>query len=373
MQQIQAETEAWLNASKDILPKPSQGTDTERTAIAYAARRTEGVPFGEYEYALVRPPKKPLTLSCKAWESALRNPAIQWMETLLGIQTPANLEDQWRITTGTWVHRWLSESLRMPGHQGFVPFPSSDSLQKKIEKQAEATRGIVEQAFLACGRPLPVWWSSSWSLARSDALQLGLALGEVKDWPWLASEFSLPKETRIDLGEGRGLRLTGRLDLILTDSIVSQWNKEGNLFISEDKPEERQSVLGDHPVWIVDFKTGNLKAIHPDAFWKGEGLQLGLYALALSRMGKGEVYLGVAAPGSPIEQVPIREQLPPLEPLWSALCRMQDTGCFGMKGEIRPEFGQSNPYPLATLAIDPDLLAAKWELTHPELVLEEES
>ncbi len=295
------------------------------------------------------------------------------MKWVLGVQPPAPLEDQWRITSGTWVHRWLSNSLRVPGHQGFIPFPSPDSLQKKIEEQAEATRGIVERAFAACNRSLPIWWHSSWGLARNAALQLGLALGAVEGWPWLASEFNLPRETRIDLGDGRFLRLTGRLDLILTDSIVSQWNKKGELSISEDNLEEFQSILGDRPVWIVDFKTGNLKAIHPKAFWKGEGLQLGLYALALSRMGRGEVYLGVAAPGFPIEQVPIREQLPQLEPLWSALCRMQDTGCFGMKGEIRPEFGQSDPYPLATLAIDPDLLAAKWELTHPDLVSEEES
>jgi hypothetical protein len=373
MQQIQAETEAWLNASKDILPTPAKGADTERTAIAYAARRTEGVPFREYEYALVRPPKKPLTLSCKAWETALRSPAIQWLKWVLGVHPPARLEDPWRIASGTWVHRWLSESLRVPGHQGFVPFPPSDSLQKKIGEQAETTRGIVERAFVACNRSLPVWWRSSWGLARSAALQLGLALGAVEDWPWLASEFNLPRETRIDLGDGRFLRLTGRLDLILTDSIVSQWNKKGVLSISEDNPEELQSILGDRPVWIVDFKTGNLKAIRPKAFWKGEGLQLGLYALALSQMGSGEVYLGVAAPGFPIGQEPVREQLPQLRPLWSALCRMQDTACFGMTGEIRPEFGQSDPYPLATLAIDPDLLAAKWELTHPELVPEDES
>lgn len=373
MQRIQTETEAWLNVSKGILPKLSGGEDPSRTAIAYAARRAEGVPFREYEYALVRLPKKPLTLSCKDWETALRYPAIQWMESVLGVEPPPEREARWGVVSGTWVHRWLNESLSSPGHGGFVPFPESDSLMRKIEQRAEATRVIAERAFLACNRPLPVWWHSSWGLARNAALQLGLALGAVEDWPWLASEFSLPRETRIDLGDGRFLRLTGRLDLILTNSIVSQWNKKGDLFIGEDKPEELQCVLGDRPVWIVDFKTGNLKAIHPDAFWKGEGLQLGLYALALSRMGSGEVYLGVAAPGFPIEQVPIREQLPQLEPLWSALCRMQDTGCFGMKGEIRPEFGQSDPYPLATLAIDPDLLAAKWELTHPDLVPEEES
>jgi len=51
---------------------------------------------------------------------------------------------------------------------------------------------------------------------------------------------------------------------------------------------------------------------------------------------------------------------------------MQRTGVFGMKGEIRPAFGYSAPYPLATLQIDNDILEDKWELTHPALMLEKE-
>jgi len=43
-----------------------------------------------------------------------------------------------------------------------------------------------------------------------------------------------------------------------------------------------------------------------------------------------------------------------------------------MKGEVRPAFGYSAPYPLATLPIDPDVLEDKWALTHPGLVLEKE-
>ena len=51
---------------------------------------------------------------------------------------------------------------------------------------------------------------------------------------------------------------------------------------------------------------------------------------------------------------------------------MQQSGIFGMKGEIRPGFGYSAPYPLATLAMDADLLEDKWALTHAALVLEKE-
>ena len=43
-----------------------------------------------------------------------------------------------------------------------------------------------------------------------------------------------------------------------------------------------------------------------------------------------------------------------------------------MKGEIRPAYGYTARYPLATLSIDNDVLEDKWTLTHPALVLEKE-
>ena len=41
-----------------------------------------------------------------------------------------------------------------------------------------------------------------------------------------------------------------------------------------------------------------------------------------------------------------------------------------MRDELRPEFGRAPVYPLAMLEIDPDVLEAKWALTHPPLALE---
>jgi hypothetical protein len=58
--------------------------------------------------------------------------------------------------------------------------------------------------------------------------------------------------------------------------------------------------------------------------------------------------------------------------VFADLAEMQRTGVFGMKGEIRPAFGYSALYPLATLQIDNDILEDKWALTHPALVLEKE-
>jgi hypothetical protein len=49
---------------------------------------------------------------------------------------------------------------------------------------------------------------------------------------------------------------------------------------------------------------------------------------------------------------------------------MQETGVFGVIGRIFNEFGAVRTYPLATLAIDPDLLREKWEMTHPAFATE---
>jgi hypothetical protein len=46
---------------------------------------------------------------------------------------------------------------------------------------------------------------------------------------------------------------------------------------------------------------------------------------------------------------------------------MQETATFGMLGPLRPEFGYSQDYPLATLAIDPGILMEKWLKTNPEI------
>ena len=51
---------------------------------------------------------------------------------------------------------------------------------------------------------------------------------------------------------------------------------------------------------------------------------------------------------------------------------MQDTGIFGMREELRPEYSRGPTLPLATLEIDKEILEAKWILTHPQFAKEEE-
>jgi hypothetical protein len=64
--------------------------------------------------------------------------------------------------------------------------------------------------------------------------------------------------------------------------------------------------------------------------------------------------------------------LAPHKNVFADLAVMQQSGVFGMKGELRPAFGYSATYPLATLPIDEDVLEDKWQRTHENLVLEKE-
>ncbi len=51
--------------------------------------------------------------------------------------------------------------------------------------------------------------------------------------------------------------------------------------------------------------------------------------------------------------------------IWKGIARMEETGIFGMLGELRSKFTFTGIYPLATLALDKDFLREKWRRTHP--------
>jgi len=58
--------------------------------------------------------------------------------------------------------------------------------------------------------------------------------------------------------------------------------------------------------------------------------------------------------------------------IFRELARIQQTGVFGMRGPVRSAWTFTRDYPLATLAVDEDILEERWELTHPALARDEE-
>jgi hypothetical protein len=201
-------------------------------------------------------------------------------------------------------------------------------------------RNLTAAALATQRRALPDWWLSAWQQGWSATAQLVRSIAAVQGPTHAATEWSL-EDTALPVDD-RSLFVRGRIDLLLSGNATTE------------------------DVWIVDYKTGNRQALRVKDVESGTGLQLALYALALRSAGAREVGVSLLTPGLALDQPQLRlADLSGLGNLWRGLLQFQETGVFGMHGPLRSEFGYGQDYPLATLAIDEDILAAKWALTHP--------
>ena len=136
---------------------------------------------------------------------------------------------------------------------------------------------------------------------------------------------------------------------------------------------------------MVDYKTGKRKNLRSSQWrleddirngvlkqlLKGEGVQVGLYALALGQLGAKNVGISLLARGLDLSAPQLMlPQITCHDQVWRELSGMEKSGVFGMRGAIRSEFNFTDAYPLATLAVDYDILETKWTLTHPAFATE---
>jgi hypothetical protein len=326
---LQAETARWLN-SASLWPAPPAAADPVRqTRVAFDARREIGRPFGE---------------------SALAAPAQKFLAAVLGVEAVCNDEETpWALAQGSWVHRWLSVLTGGADPRTLAPLPAAAELRERVRLAAERFRDRVTAVLAAQRRPVPDWWQSAWQQAWSTTALLAESVSAVQGRTHAATEWKID-DTALPV-EGGSLYVRGRIDLLLSTS----------------------DALED--VWLVDYKTGNRKALKLKDLAAGNGLQLALYALALRAAGARQVGLSLLASDAVLDEPQIQlGQLDSLAGLWRGLLRMQETGVFGMIGALRDEFGYGQDYPLATLAIDEEILAEKWALSHPDFsAVEDES
>jgi hypothetical protein len=184
----------------------------------------------------------------------------------------------------------------------------------------------------------------------------------------MATERTIDGDFAVKTTENAALSLRGRIDLLLARKAPS----DGSL-ATED-------------LWIIDYKTGAKKALataKQDASGRrpalkkklldGSALQLGLYALAVSALGAQRTEVSLLSPlVRQLEPQICGDEFSSEADIFAELARMQQTGIFGMHGPLRSSYRFTDEYPLATLAIDPDILEQRWELTHPALVRDEE-
>ena len=334
-------------------------TDVQQTLIAFNARRDSSKPAGEYDFALqpngsYRPVP---TLSVTDLERMVSSPAIIWMKRYLGVEAPEDTANPWAATTGKWVHRWLANIIETRDGKILSAFPTLAKIDERIRFAADEQCAALRRLCGLAGKVVPDWWSSGWLNARYLARHLGAKIGAAKGWNWMATEWAVGREGAVKIADGVELQLRGKIDLVLAQNDAASF--------------------GGQKIWIVDYKTGSDRELKTsdlhDNLIRGAPLQLALYALAMRELGAAEVSVSIISltVKNVAPQLSV-DDLAPHKDVFADLAEMQRTGVFGMKGEIRPAFGYSAPYPLATLPIDNDILEDKWALTHPALVLEKE-
>jgi hypothetical protein len=368
MNQVHARTRSWLDHARDQKGSdPSALQKVESTRIAYDARRNPNVPSGEYDFAFRSKPPVVRTLSVTEFEQLIATPALVWLKKYLGIKAADQSGNVWNSSTGKWVHDWLAVIATETG-KTFTRRPDSAETERRVCAAAEAKRAEIRRLCQVAGKQLPDWWTGGWRNAVFLARALAEKVGTVTEWPWMATEWTIDDELTAKLTAKTALWLRGRIDLLLAHKAPN----EGSLRADD--------------LWIVDYKTGAKKALataKQDAEGRrpalrkklldGSALQLGLYALIASALGARRIEVSLLSPIiRQLEPQISGEEFSSEADIFAELARMQQTGIFGMHGPLRSAYRFTDDYPLATLAIDPDILEQRWELTHPALVQDEE-
>jgi hypothetical protein len=361
LEAMEEQTRKWIAGFGWIDQATPDKAAVARTRLAYDARRAEKK-AGEFEFALRTPLPEPISLSASQSERLFKAPALIWMKTFLGVQADDLDAEQWNLAVGNWVHEWLGEIVESASPESFGKL--GPETEARVQRAAAQFRDQIVGMLQACDRVVPDWWLSTWSNATYVANCFAGHVARAKDWPYAATEWSLRALPPISINGGESLKLRGRLDLILA------------------KKEPATNNFKGIDLWVVDYKTGKRKSLRSSQWrseadirkgvhtqlLKGEGVQVALYALALRQLGGENIGMSLLARGLDLSAPQLTlPEITAHEQIWRTLAGMEKSGVFGMRGAIRSEFSFTGDYPLATLAIDSDLLETKWTLTHPAL------
>ncbi|MDP9097874.1 MAG: PD-(D/E)XK nuclease family protein [Verrucomicrobiota bacterium] len=363
MKELQRATAAWLQAFEPRARTASQ--ESQQTRVAYDARRDPTAVSGEYDFALRSPASRIPIPSVSEFETLVKSPAVVWLKKYLGVEGREDETNPWSAATGQWAHRWLSQIAS--AERNFVRIPNADGIDRSIRVAAEEKYAEIQRLCQSTGKTIPDWWHSGWQNAFCLARLLGAKLATIEAWPWMAAEWSIDGDAPVRVAPDATLLFRGRIDLLLS--------------------REENRGLDTEEVWILDYKTGaNKKALAPPRedtekrksqlhkkILDGSALQLALYGLAARQLGARQVFLSLVSPAvKPVAPQLSVEQMDAEADVFRELARMQQTGIFGMYGPLRSAWTFTRAYPLATLAIEQEILDERWELTHPALAKEEE-
>jgi hypothetical protein len=313
----------------------------EKTLFAHEVRRCAKKPYDDFSFVL----PENQTLSAKTWENLLLHPAHTWFVSILKTQPylPFRQQDPSRLASGTWLHQWIA----LPKTVHNI---SAEKWHKHVIANSEKTRQMVQKSFYDNGLPMPDIWLYEWEKTRRSALNTIDCVLQQTDGCFYFSEISLPKPTCIHLPNHQSLSLSGRIDLLVL---------KDHLFFTQNPQAE---------ALVIDFKTGDQGG--PLVTPQGKGLQVALYALALQAWGyRQNVRFAIvhASPSYSTLKIQSINALEELFPLWNVIHQIDSTGIIGQHEPIRSKYVFAGQLPLATTAIDPEILIKKWNLTHPYL------
>jgi hypothetical protein len=327
---------------------PSQPADPQEiasTAEAFRARRNAAQPFGRYEFSHATLPAKPIDLTCKEWETAFAHPAGIWLSHVVGVEAWPEGNLRWKMSLGTWTHRWLNLALKETG--------DANGLGSRVNAAAERDWKMVQKRARDAGFELYPWWAQMWSQAQSISLSLAHGLAPHLAGKKALTEVSLPKSILVALpGADRAdFALRGKLDLILLEPAGT----------TASAPELE---LAGCRAWVVDFKTGAASPISESRLAKGLALQIALYGLALQARGAEPVELSVLTPATELKSQLAIDKLLAMDEPFRTIDAMHRTGVFGQSPAEDDEHGHAPDYPMTTRSIPRDVLEAKWSRTH---------
>ena len=297
-------------------------------------RRDPGAPFDDYFLSDPGGASTPSRLSASQIERAIKDPATLWFDAVLGVRRV-----EWRPfsrarnkAVGTSVHRVLAASLRGVPAEG-----SFSILQDFPETKA---RLAAELARLRAAWPKDRYWDSFHRDVSQAAIEL---LGRVYELPraaYGAVEVSLPAGATVPVSETGTIRVSGRMDLVLSD----QPGWEGS------------------QIEIVDFKTGGdakLSAARMES--SGASLQLGVYLEAARSVGaSGGVWMLKA------DQRPTRIGM---DALGRATAKLRmigvhlSRGIYGARTADRDEYTHVFEWPVACSPVPSAVLESKFVVT----------
>ena len=358
LEAMEEQTRRWVEKSDLLGRKARDEAAVAQTRIAYDERRAEKK-AGEFEFALRAPLMESISLSVSEFERLFRSPALIWMKSFLGVEAGDLDLEQWNLAVGIWVHEWLREIVDRASVQSFEKL--GPDLRERVQRAAKTFRDEIAKVLKRCDRAVSDWWSSTWNNAYYISNCFAGHVAATTEWPYAATEWSLRAVPAIQINGADGLKLRGRIDLILAK-------------------ENPTTKFTDEDLWVVDYKTGKRKNLRSSQWrleddirngvlkqlLKGEGVQVALYALALRQLGAKNVWISLLARGLDLSAPQLAlPQITCHDQVWRELSEMEKSGVFGMRGPIRSEFNFTGAYPLATLAVDYDVLETKWTLTHP--------